>query len=74
MYQHSFIWQRRHYMFRPLQGHHQVNLQKRDLSHSILFVIWIHIITIFYHLFSENTHLLKYNLTNIQFFKIKLKN
>jgi hypothetical protein len=31
--------------------------------------MWIHIITIFYHLFSEYTLLLKDNLTNTKFFK-----
>jgi hypothetical protein len=32
-YQHSFVWQRRRYMFRPLQSHHQANLQKCALNH-----------------------------------------
>jgi hypothetical protein len=39
----------------------------------LYFLIWIHIITIFYHLFSEYTLLLRYNLTNTQFFKLSVK-
>jgi hypothetical protein len=26
-YRHSFLWQKRRYVFRSLQGHHQANLQ-----------------------------------------------
>jgi hypothetical protein len=43
--------------------------ESKEFSHLIAFLILIHIITIFYHLFSEYIILLKYNLTNTYFFK-----
>jgi hypothetical protein len=54
-----------------LQGHQQVNLQKCDLSHLIVFLIWIHIITTFYHFFRTDPFVKMFSKYIV--FKLSLK-